>query len=75
MRARLDEGLVVLEVGDHGQWKHDPPDFEERGRSLMMISRLVDALEIDAERPRHHDPNDGARCSRRRLTASDAFKC
>ncbi|MGI8972690.1 MAG: ATP-binding protein [Gaiella sp.] len=51
VRARTDDGLIVLEVSDHGQWKHEPPDFDQRGRGLMMISRLVDELEIDADGP------------------------
>ena len=51
VRARLNEGVIVLEVSDHGQWKHEPPDFDVRGRGLMMISRLVDELEIDAKGP------------------------
>jgi serine/threonine-protein kinase RsbW len=37
---------VVIEVKDHGRWKHEVFDDEERGRGLFLISALLQNVEI-----------------------------
>lgn len=60
VRARTDASLIVLEVSDHGQWKHEStrlrPTRPRADDDLPAGGRTGDRR----RRPRHHDPDDGA---------------
>jgi anti-sigma regulatory factor (Ser/Thr protein kinase) len=45
VRARSEDGELVIEVGDFGSWR--PPREGSGGRGLALIEQLTDALEID----------------------------
>jgi anti-anti-sigma factor len=39
---------IVLEVRDHGRWRPPRPDPGDRGRGLMIMRELMDAVEVEA---------------------------
>lgn len=44
-----ESGALLVEVVDHGQWRHPGPQATGRGRGIEIMRRLVDAVLI------HHD--------------------
>jgi anti-sigma regulatory factor (Ser/Thr protein kinase) len=47
VRARVDGGDVVIEVGDRGTWRE--ARGEHRGRGLTLMRGLMDAVDVDRE--------------------------
>jgi serine/threonine-protein kinase RsbW len=46
--ARMGSDGVLLRVTDHGRWR-PPGELEDRGRGLLLLDKLMDALEVDHE--------------------------
>ncbi len=44
--ARRDGDAVVVEVRDHGRWRSDRPDGEQRGRGILLMRGLADSVDI-----------------------------
>jgi len=44
-----ESGALLVEVVDHGQWRHPGPHATGRGRGIEIMQRMVDAVLI------HHD--------------------
>ena len=44
--ARREGDAVVVEVRDHGRWRSDRPDGEQRGRGILLMRGLADSVDI-----------------------------
>lgn len=44
--ARREGDAVVVEVRDHGRWRSDRPDGEQRGRGIPLMRGLADSVDI-----------------------------
>ena len=44
--ARMGSDGVLLRVTDHGSWR-PPGEVEDRGRGLLLLDKLMDAVEVD----------------------------
>jgi anti-sigma regulatory factor (Ser/Thr protein kinase) len=51
VNAGLDNGNVIVEVQDTGQWTTALFDNEERGRGLIMIAALMQDVAVETEGP------------------------
>jgi anti-sigma regulatory factor (Ser/Thr protein kinase) len=49
VKAGLDNGSVIIEVQDTGQWTTALFDNEERGRGLIMIAGLMQDVAVETE--------------------------
>ena len=48
--AQMDNGKVVLEVSDSGTWIERPEGLPHRGRGLMIMKALMDAVQLSHDR-------------------------
>lgn len=46
--ARMGSDGVLLRVTDHGSWR-PPGEVEDRGRGLLLLDKLMDAVKVDHE--------------------------
>lgn len=51
IRGRVDDGNVIVEVSDEGDWREAVFNDEERGRGLMLIAGLMDDFELVSDQP------------------------
>ena len=60
--GEFDGEEVLLTVADRGAWREKRDS--DRGRGLDLISALMDAVEVEPERERHHGADAQAACDR-----------
>jgi len=49
VRARLDEGAVLVEVHDQGRWQPPVGGDDARGRGLVLIRGLMHSVKIETD--------------------------